>query len=489
MTGTQLSRTDFEARRRLEEALLRTRAVRGGHASAAGPAPGGVGGEGGAAGDGGPHDGAPGDGRAETRFRASVAQEGMWQSLRGGPGSTPPLIAGGLRLSGRLDTAALEQAWNDVVARHDNLRSSLRLEDGRLTQVVASSLRVSVPVLDLPPGGLEQFTREEVDLSFDLSAGPLARLRLLRTAPREHIAFLILHHIIADGRALEILVRDLGACYLARAAGTAPHLPAPVSRPADFAAAHRALVEGPRAAEVTGYWAARLRGARPAELPTDLPAPDEPTPYGALLDVPLPREVFGRLTALARRARTTVYTLGLAAFQVTLARASGQRDVCVRAPVSYRDATEVQDMVADFSNDVVVRTDLSGNPTFTELIAQVAKESNRDLMHHDVPAHLLEPHLDEPGLLDRLFHVQFTAENDIAVADRLGELAVERVMPPMPYVARPLSLRLRHDGSDARSLAIYSTDVFSRERVLRFVEAYHAVLAEMTLHGGRRVLG
>ncbi|OWA19280.1 hypothetical protein B9W68_01970 [Streptomyces sp. CS227] len=480
-----MSRTDFEARRRLEEALLRTRAVRGGRAPAAAPSPGGVGGEGSAAGDGG----AAGGGGAETRFRASVAQEGMWQSLRGGPGSTPPLIAGGLRLSGRLDTAALEEAWNDVVARHDNLRSSLCLEDGRLTQVVASSLRVSVPVLDLPPGGLEQFTREEVDLSFDLSAGPLARLRLLRTGPREHIAFLILHHIIADGRALEILVQELGACYLARVAGARPWLPASPARPADFAAAHRALVEGPRATEVTAYWVARLRGARPAELPTDLPAPAEPTPYGALLDVPVPREVFGRLTALARSARTTVYTLGLAAFQVTLARASGQRDICVRAPVSYRDATEVQGLVADFSNDVVVRTDLSRNPTFTELIAQVAEESNRDLMHHDVPAHLLAPHLDEPGLLDRLFHVQFTAENDIAVADRLGELAVERVMPPMPYVARPLSLRLRHDGNDARSLAIHSTDVFSRERVLRFVEAYHTVLDEMTLHGGRRVLG
>ncbi|MEU3554828.1 condensation domain-containing protein [Streptomyces fragilis] len=488
MTGTRLSQTDFETRRRVEEALLRTRravAPGGGRPPAAGPAPG--------AADSGDRTGSDSTNTSatstETRFRASVAQEGMWQSLRGGPGSTPPLIAGGLRLSGRLDTAALEEAWNDVVARHDNLRSSLRLEDGQLTQVVASSLRVSVPVLDLPPGGLEQFTREEVDLSFDLSAGPPARLRLLRTAPDEHIAFLMLHHIIADGRALEVLVRDLGACYLARAAGVRPELPPPPLRHGDFAAAHRALVEGPRAAEVTAYWSRRLRGARPAELPTDLPAPAEPTPYGALLDVPVPQEVFRGLTAMARRARTTVYTLGLAAFQVTLARASGQRDICVRAPVSYRDSTEVQDLVADFSNDVVVRTDLSGNPTFTELVATVAEESNRDLMHHDVPAHLLEPHLDEPGLLDRLFHVQFTAENDIAVADRLGELAVERVMPPMPYVARPLSLRLRHDGDGARSLAIYSTDVFSPGRVLRFVEDYHAVLDEMTRHGGHRVLG
>ncbi|WP_326786395.1 condensation domain-containing protein [Streptomyces sp. NBC_00151] len=467
MTGTHLSKTDLDARWRLEESLLRTRPGRDGRPAATERPPGGT----------------------ELRFRASVAQEGMWQSLRGGPGSTPALIAGGLRLSGPLDTAALEEAWNDVAARHDNLRSSLRMEDGRLRQVIAPSVRLSVPVVDLAPGGLERFTRQEVDLSFDLSAGPLARLRLLKTAPDEHIAFLIMHHIIGDGRALEVLVRDLGACYLARAAGGQPVLPPLPLRYGDFAESHRALVEGVRAAEVSAYWVERLRGAVPAELPTDLRPPTEPTPYGALLDVPVPQEVFRRLDKLARSARTTVYTLGLAAFQVTLSRASGQRDICVRAPISYRDGADVQDLVADFSNDVVVRTDLSGNPTFTELIAKVAEETNRDFMHHDVPAHLLEPHLDEPGLLDRLFHVQFTAENDIAVAAELGELSVERVIPPMPYISRPLSLRLRYDESGARSLAIYSTDVFSQGRVVRFVEEFHAVLAEMAVHGERRVFG
>ncbi|MET8419255.1 condensation domain-containing protein [Streptomyces sp. NPDC005134] len=470
MTGTHPSKTDLAARRRLEEVLLRTRRARRAdpHAPAAGRQT--------AAG-------------AELRFRASVAQEGMWQSLQGGPGSTPALIAGGLRLSGPLDTAALEEAWNDVVARHDNLRSAFRQEDGHLVQVIAPSLRLTVPVVELAPDGLGQFTRQEVDEPFDLGAGPLARLRLLRTAPDDHIAFLIIHHIIGDGRALEVLVRDLGAGYLARTTGTDPGLPPLPLRYGDFAAAHRALVEGPRAAEVTAYWAARLKGAVPAELPTDLRPPAEPTPYGALLDLPVPPEVFGPLVRLARSARTTVFTLGLAAFQVTLARASGQRDICVRAPVTYRDSTEVQDLVADFSNDVVVRTDLSGGLTFAELVEKVAEETNRDFKHHDVPAHLLEPHIGEPGLLDRLFHVQFTAENDIEVAGELGPLSVEPVIPPMPYVSRPLSLRLRHDESTARSLAIYSTDVFSENRVRRLVEEFHAVLGEMALHPDRRVLG
>lgn len=469
MTGTHLSKTDLDARRRLEEALLRTRRPR----RADPPAPA-VGRQADA---------------AVLRFRASVSQEGMWQSLRGGPGTTPALIAGGLRLSGPLDTAALEEAWNDVVARHDNLRSALREEDGHLTQVIAPSLRLTVPVLELAPGGLADFTRQEVDQPFDLGAGPLARLRLLRTAPDEHIAFLLLHHIIGDGRALEVLVRDLGAGYLARTTGTEPGLPPLPLRYGDFAAAHRALVEGPRAAEVTAYWAARLKGAVPAELPTDLRPPAEPTPYGALLDLPVPPEVFGPLVRLARSARATVYTLGLAAFQVTLARASGQRDICVRAPVTYRDSTDVQDLVADFSNDVVARTDLSGDLTFAELVAKVAEETNRDFMHHDVPAHLLDPHVGEPGLLDRLFHVQFTAENDIDVPVELGPLSAERVVPPMPYVSRPLSLRLRHDENGARSLAVYSTDVFSEDRVVRLVEDFHAVLGELALHPGHRVLG
>ncbi|WP_405469113.1 condensation domain-containing protein [Streptomyces canus] len=469
MTGTHLSKTDLAARRRLEESLLRARRSR----RTESPAPA-------ADRQAGP---------TELRFRASVAQEGMWHSLRGGPGSTPALIAGGLRLTGPLDTAALEEAWNDVVARHDNLRSVLRMEDGCLTQVIAPSVRLTVPVVELAPGGLGHFTHQEVDQSFDLAVGPLARLRLLRVAPDEHIAFLIMHHIIGDGRSVEVMVRDLGACYLARTTKTEPALPPLPLRYGDFAAAHRSLVEGPRGAEVNAYWVARLQGAAPVELPTDLTPPAEPTPYGALRELAVPPEVFERLTQLARRARTTIYTLGLAAFQVTLARASGQRDICVRAPISYRDGTEVQDLVADFSNDVVVRTDLSANPTFDELIAKVGAETNRDFMYHDVPAHLLEPHLGDPGLLDRLFHVQFTAENEFNVAAALGALRVERVIPPMPYVSRPLSLRLRHDENSARSLAIYSTDVFSENRVVQLVEDFHAVLTEMTLHGDRHVLG
>ncbi|MEU3788178.1 condensation domain-containing protein [Streptomyces fructofermentans] len=509
MTGTQMAKDDYHARAQLEAALLR------GRAPAAGPRGGPQAGPGtdsrsGAqdprTGTGSPAraadqaahplppsraaaDGSLAGPDGATRFRASLAQEGMWRSLRGGPGSTPPLLTGGLRLRGPLGTGALEDAWNDVVARHDNLRSTLRQEDGRLNQVVAGSLRLPVPVTGLAIEDFGRFTRQEVDRPLDLAEGPLAGLRLLRLGADDHIAFLLVHHIIGDGRTLEVLVRDLSAFYLARTTGTTVPLPRLPVRYGEFAAAHRARTEGPRGAEVGDYWLRRLAGAEPAELPTDRAPSGRPAALGGFLDVPMPADVLRRLTEFARARRTTLHTVGLAAFQALLARESGQRDISVRVPVSYRDGTELQDLVADFSNDVVVRTDLSANPAFGELVDRVHHDTALDFAHHDLPPHLLEPRMDTPGLLDRLFHVQFTAEREFDVAVTVGELRAEPIMPPDPYVSRPLSLRLRHGDGSARCLAAFALDRFSEERVARFVADYHDLVGELTGHPDRRVLG
>ncbi|MFE9495129.1 condensation domain-containing protein [Streptomyces collinus] len=473
--ASPVSRDDLEARRRLEAALLARRRPPA-PAPPTPPAPAGPAG--------------PAAASGETRFRASLAQEGMWESLRGGFGSTPPLLLGALRLRGPLDVPALDAAWQDVVDRHDQLRGTLHRTGDRLDLVIAPALRLPVTVTALDHADYDRFTREQVDRPVDLAEGPLARLHLLRLADDDHLAFLLMHHIIGDGRSVEVLVRDLSACYLARTTGTPAALPGLPVRYGDHAAQHRARMTGPRGAEVARYWRERLDGAEPAVLPTDRRPESEPgSPLGGFLEKELPADVFDALRELARRARTTFHTLGLVAFQTLLARESGQRDISVRVPVSYRDGTEVRDLIADFSNDVVARTDLSGNPAFGELIAQVHERSARDFAHHDLPAHLLEDHLPVPGLLDRLFHVQFTAERDLEAPVRFAGLTLEQEMPADPYVSRPLSLRLRHDDRHARVLVTYALDRFSPERIARLADTYTELIREMAAHPEHPALG
>ncbi|MFB7370610.1 condensation domain-containing protein [Streptomyces sp. NPDC056222] len=466
MTRAQLDRTDQAARARLEAALMRRRQGAATDGIRVLPRPAG-----------------------ELRFRAAVTQEGMWEGLAGGAGPAPAILAA-VRLYGVLDVPLLEEAWNAVVARHETLRSSLRVEAGVLTQVVAPALRLPVEVIDAAaPEDFTAFVWEEGDRPFDLEHGPLARLKLLRLADDDHIVFLMVHHIIGDARTVEVVVRDLGAHYTAAQAG----VPAPLEplrvQFADFAAWHRERLDGPRGAELIAYWTERLAGAEPAVLPADLELPPVPSQRGTGVDVPMPDELYAAIRRLATERATTLYTVGLAAFTALLARRSGQRDICVRAPISFRDTSDVRDLVADFSNDVIVRTDLSADPTLGELLEQIKAGTAADFARHDLPPHLLEPHLPDPGLLARLFHVQFTAEEEFDTPDSLGDLRMEPLIPERQHVLRPLNIRLRHDAERAHCIVLYRTEQFTAGRIDELMREYHGLLAEMAHTPERRVFG
>lgn len=455
MTGTRVDRTDPAARARLEAALLRRRGA-GAQGIPVLPRPAG-----------------------ELRFRAAVTQEGMWEALAGSSGPAPAILAA-VRLYGALDAGALEEAWNAVVARHETLRTRLRVEGGALTQVIAPALRLPVERVELAAAeDFGAFVWQEGDRPFDLERGPLARLKLVRLGEEDHIAFLMVHHIIGDARTVEVVVRDLGALYTAAQAG----VPAPLDplrvQFADFAAWHRELLAGPRGTELTDYWVARLAGAEPAVLPADLELPPNPSTRGTGIDVPMPDELYAAVRRLAKEHATTLYTVGLTAFTVLLARRSGQRDICVRAPISFRDTSDVRDLVADFSNDVIVRTGLGANPTLHVLLDQVKAGTAADFARHDLPPHLLEPHLPDPGLLGRLFHVQFTAEEEFDTPDTLGDLRMEPVVPERQHVLRPLNIRLRYDARRAHCIVLYRTEQFTAGRIEELMREYHDLLAEM----------
>lgn len=419
---------------------------------------------------------------------ASPAQAGMWEKARD-ESRADPIILAGVRLRGHLDVAVLRRALAAVTVRHESLRTVFRLQGDDLVQVVLRAIDADIPVVPISIEDYFEVVIAEVDRSIDLERGPLFRCRLLELSDDDHILLLILHHIIGDARALDVFARDLTTCYLAQLNGTDAELPSLPIQYADFAAWYTQRLAGPRRQELIDYWVRRLAGVVPPRLPMDLEPGALPSARGDTQRLPFPAGLSSAVAELARRHRATPHMVGCAAFLVLLARWSGQRDIAVRMDISYRDRREVADLIADFSNDIVFRVDLSDDPAFAELVDRVRHTAASDFAYKELPPHLLEPELDEPGLLNRLFDVQFSTESDPPFELPPCDLRAEPMPPPWRYTFRPLALRIRPTAAGADCIAIYHTGALSPGRVTDMILDYLDVLAELTAQPARPVLG
>jgi hypothetical protein len=419
---------------------------------------------------------------------ATPAQAGMWEEAHDEDRAAPIILAG-VRLRGRLEIDVLRRALAAVTVRHESLRTVFRLKDGGIVQVVLPAVEAEIPLVPISIEDYYEVTAVEVDRPFDLELGPLFRCRVLELSGDDHILLLLLHHIIGDARALEVFARDLTAFYLAALHGADPRLPSLPIQYADFAAWFTERLAGPRGQELIDYWVGRLAGAVPPRLPTDLEPGALPSVRGDTQRLPFPAGLLPAVSELARARRATLHMVGCAAFLVLLARWSGQRDIAVRMPISYRDRREVADLIADFSNDIVFRVDLSDDPTFAGLVDRVRQAAASDFSYNELPPHLLEPELDEPGMLARLFEVQFSTESDPRIGLPPGDLRAEPMPPRWRYAFRPLALRIRLTPEGADCIATYRTAVLSAGRVTDMIHDYLDLLAELTARPGRPVLG
>lgn len=418
----------------------------------------------------------------ELTFRASPVQEGVWARLT--PKSPPPLVLSGVRVRGALDVQRLDQAFAAVAARHETLRSTFRESGGELFQVITPEARIPVVVRDAVPDDYAEIVRAEVDRGFDLQHEVPARVVVLRFAEDDYAVLVVLHHLIGDGQSVEILARDTWACYVG-AEATLPQLPVQF---ADFAQWHRAVLDGPRGRELVDYWVHQLAGATPATIPADKVRSDTPWSAGALVEVPIPLDTFHAVVRLAADNRVTLHLVGLTAISALLARWTGNREVCLRAPVSYRDDSQVQDLIADFSNDVVIRLDLSRAQTFADLLHQVEEVTATGFAYRELPPHLIERHLPDPDLVSRLSRIQFTTEREVALESTIDGLTISGHPPPFPYSYRPLRIRLRYGGDRPKCLWSYQQDLFSRERIERLGTDYVDILAELATDLSRAVI-
>ena len=413
----------------------------------------------------------------------SYGQRRLWFLDQAAPGESTYNLPYALRLRGRLDADLLERSLERVVASHDALRSTFDSADGEPCVVVHPAGPVPLERVDLSTlSDPEAVVRERVDAEFgrpfDLARGPLYRWSLLRVGTGDHILLLSFHHIVFDGWSFAVLLDELADCYAAYGSDQVPELPRRALDYRDFA--HWQAGWGPALAAQQEYWTRQLAGTPTAlELPTDRPRPPRMTHRGDVVWLALPAALTDQLKRLAADRGATVFMVLLAAYQALLARHTTQQDLVVGTPVAGRRDAQTERMIGFFVNMLALRTDLSGDPSFSELIRQVRSTTLAAYEHQDLPFDRLVEELRPERDLSRspIFQTIFTLHNQSAPRTPLPGLTWTTEPGAVGVAKYDLSLVLtERDGGLAGALE-YNTDLFDRATAERLADRFRRLLA------------
>jgi thioesterase domain-containing protein len=435
-------------------------------------------------------------GRQTETYAASLAQRRLWflDQLQGS--SAAYNVHVGLWLEGPLDVAALRASVQEIVNRHDSLRTAFRLEGGELLQVVLREYTVNLPVMDVTFASnyaeAYEIAKREVESPFDLSRAPLFRARLLRYRAEEHIFLCTMHHVVTDAWSMQIFAKELFALYEAFSSGKpSPLRELPIGY-GDYSEWQLEWLGTEKLQQELTYWRNRLARA-PAflELPTDKPRPAEQTSAGASQYVPISSDIIAGIKVVAARYRATPFMLLLAAFKVLLFRYSGQHDVLVGVPVAGRSQVETEKLIGFFVNTLAMRDDLSGNPRFSDLIAQVRETTLGAYANAEVPfekvVEIVQP---ERNLsYNPIFQVMFATIKSAVRSHQFGNLTA------YPYVVASESsifdiTMTVIQGIDEQWFAEieYNTDLFTPERIAAIFADYTALLQAIKQDPEARIL-
>ncbi|HLL46445.1 MAG TPA: condensation domain-containing protein, partial [Longimicrobiaceae bacterium] len=431
----------------------------------------------------------------------SFAQLRLWLTDRMQPGSPAYNLPSALRLHGALAPRVLARALGEIARRHHSLRTVFTVRDGEPVQTVVPPAANPLPAVDL--GGLAPTAREgeaqrlaveSARRPFDLERGPPMRAAVLRLGPEEWVVLLVVHHIVSDGWSMGIFVAELSALYDAFSRGLPSPLPEPELQYADFAAWQREHLSGARLEEALGFWRRRLAGAPPVlDLPTDRPRPAVADPRGEHRHVSVDQWTTAALRELAHAGGATPFMALLAAWQALLGRWAGQDDVVVGSPVAGRTQVETEGLIGVFVNTLVIRTDLSGDPTFRELLARVRDTVLEAQAHQEVPFERLVEELAPERTLRHtpLFQAMFTllagSGADVEDGLRLGTHRA-RPMPSESGAARfDLELSLTDGGEEVFGRLGFRPGLFDAATADRIVSHFQALLAGVVRHPDRRL--
>jgi amino acid adenylation domain-containing protein/non-ribosomal peptide synthase protein (TIGR01720 family)/FkbM family methyltransferase len=427
----------------------------------------------------------------------SFAQQRLWFLQQLAPASTAYNIPIALRLTGQLDPALLAASLSAVVERHESLRTVFPAVVGRPAQELRSAALTAVlPLIDL--SALPAVDREtelrchaarEAAAPFDLARGPLLRTRLLRLGAEDHGLLFSMHHIISDAWSLRVLIREVSALYEAFSRGLPSPLPELPIQYADYAAWQRSWLQGEALAASLAYWHRSLSGAPALELPTDRPRPAVPTERGARAPVRVDGDVTAALRGLCRQQGVTMFMAVRSAFAVLLGRWSGQTDFCVGTPVAGRNQLATEPLIGFFVNALVLRSDLSGAPTFLDVLGQTREVTLGAYTHQELPFERLVEELNPVRSLSwtPLFQVLLDFRSGVAKGLELGGLSLSEVQEPTRRAKFDLELDLADLGGDLGGVVEHATDLFDETTIVRLLAHLATVLAAMVSRPEERI--
>ncbi|HYW19654.1 MAG TPA: amino acid adenylation domain-containing protein [Nodularia sp. (in: cyanobacteria)] len=419
-------------------------------------------------------------------FPLSFAQQRLWFLTQLQPNSPFYNIFAAIRLQGKLNLAALEQSFNQILHRHETLRTNFQTVDGQPLVIISPEKSLLIPVIDisaLPTTQKEANVREhiqtEAQKSFDLKTDILLRVKLLRLGEEEYVVLFTMHHIVSDGWSIAILIRELGELYQAISKDQAPSLSELPIQYADFAAWQRQWLTTEVLESQLNYWLHQLAGAPTLlELPTDNPRPATQSFKGASHSFQLSAELSLGLKKLTQQQGSTLFMTLLAAFKTLLYRYTNSTDIVVGSAIANRHHKQIEGLIGLFVNNLVLRSDLSGNPSFIELLAQVREVALGAYAHQDLPFERLVEKLQPERNLSHtpLFQVMFVLQNAQDSQLELADLTVTHLETTNNTAKFDLTLDMKETVTGLVGEIHYNTDLFVVDTIGRMVEHLRILL-------------
>jgi hypothetical protein len=418
----------------------------------------------------------------------SFAQEGIWfvdQLAPGGAAANSNVV---MRLQGPLNLDALKWSFDELIRRHEALRTTFGLAQGRPIQVIAPAFNLELPIIpleSLPAAHKEaevlRLAAEEAQQPFDLGCGPLLRTTLLRLAVDTYVLLLTIHHIISDGWSMGVISHEIATLYAAFIAGRPPPLPELAIQYADFAVWQRNQLNDTHLAPHIAYWTRQLADAPMLNLPTDQPRPSVMSFQGSHLPFVLNADLKSALLALTRRESVTLFMILLTAWKALLYAYTDQTDILVGTTVANRNQVEIEPLIGVFVNTLVMRTDLAGNPSLRELLGRVRDVALSAYEHAELPFELLAQKL-RPGWdlhAAPLAQAGFVLQNMPMPALKLGDLTLDMIEVSTGATRADLILFVSEAPDRLHGAIEYNTDIFNLATIKRIQEQYAEVLRVM----------
>ncbi len=416
----------------------------------------------------------------------SFAQQRLWFLTQLEEASTIYNESAALKLEGVLDREALAKSWREIVRRHEILRASFTTVNGEPQLAIDADPSVELIVSDFQEfseaeqlAKIKAFTTSELQGPFDLSQGPLWRVNLIELTPTRHILLLVMHHIICDGWSFGILIRELSILYQAYCTGVASPLADLEIQYVDFASWQQQQLQGAALDQQLSYWQQQLADV-PAllELPTDHPRPALQSYSGSSEAFALSHELTEKLKALSQQSGATLFMTILAGFNILLSRYSGQEDIAIGSPIAGRNHKDIESLIGFFVNTVVLRTDLTDNPTFLELLERVRQTCLEGYAHQDIPFEKLVEVLQPERSLSHspLFQVMFVLQNTPMERLELPGLTLSPVELEKETAKFDMSLMLWETESGLRGTWEYNVDLFQQSTIRRAIGHFQTLL-------------